>query len=65
MASNQKEFKSKLKSLLKEYNMRIQFDCDASSDTHGLTGERIVIIDNTDQDEVLESWGWSMTERDI
>lgn len=44
--NDNKEFLDKLKALLWEYNMSINFACSDGSDTHGINDGRIEIEDS-------------------
>jgi len=44
MTPIEKEFVVKLRNLLDEYGAEIHWDCDPSSDTHGINGERMEIV---------------------
>lgn len=61
---NAEQFKQELKSLLAKYEVSIGFDCDDSSDTHGIYDGRIVVFDKRDK-ELFSAPGWSLSATDI
>ncbi len=63
MNQNKDEFLRKLRYLLAEYHASISFECDDSSDTHGITGEKIVI--NINKKPVFKVGGWWLDPRDM
>lgn len=72
MQTKQIEFKVELKALLKKYNASIGFTCDASSDTYGITGEKLVadLRDDADsgrsiQVELSDGFGWWISAEDL
>jgi len=59
----QKEFLKELKNLLKKYNAGITFAVSDTSDTYGLSDERLEIyIDNK---TICKINGWSMDKTDL
>lgn len=60
------EFIQKLKELLEEYQCSISFECSDGSDTHGISGEKIVISQQQKVDgrswlkdvDIASSDGW-------
>lgn len=57
--------KRELKELLEKYNVSIQFGFNDSTDTHGIHGERIEIVENGTNKVVLSNRGFDMTVHDI
>lgn len=68
-----KEFLRELKALLEKYNGSIGFEVDSSSDTHGITGEKMtismreVLQGNRYPSDItiLEVNGWNIDSKDI
>jgi hypothetical protein len=50
------EFKEKLISLMKEYNIQIGFDCGPGSDTYGLYGECICFQSKDEEIKIDGYW---------
>lgn len=66
MKDNEKDiddFLTELKGLLTRYDARICFDCNDSSDLHGLSGEQIAIY-MTDE-KVFYASGYSLNKSDL
>lgn len=57
------EFLKELKKLLKTYNVSIGFKVSDSSDTCGLSDERMVITQSNDTWLTVD--GWNLSYRDI
>ncbi len=58
-----KEFLSELKALLKKYDVAIGFSVSECSDTHGLSGEKMIIYHK--DKNWLEVYGWEINHTDI
>jgi len=62
----EKEFKKELKALLLKYQVQIGLDSDASSDWHGITGEKMVASPNSGfNKDIVLSWGNWLGASDI
>lgn len=59
------QLKRELCQLLKKYNVSIHFSCGEFSDTQGLYNDHIVIVDNSNEECIVESDGWSLTSNDL
>ena len=59
------EFKKKLKALLKEYNVNIQFVCSPCSDTYGIYDAGIAVCENKTDNQVLRTDYWYLDENNI
>lgn len=63
------EFLKELKDLLMKYNVGISFDVSDCSDTHGLSGEKMVVYHKDPSSFKTENWlvvdGWFINEGDI
>ncbi len=61
--SKKAEFLKELKKLLKTYNVSIGFKVSDSSDTYGLSDERMVVTQS--KDTWLTVDGWHLSYKDI
>jgi hypothetical protein len=59
-----KEFLKKLKELLEDYDMSIEFTCSSCSDTHGLHEDQLVIVDK-ENNRIFNSNSWCISKSDI
>ena len=64
-STNTESFKSELKELLAKYHAYIGFACDSCSDTHGVTGEKIIVGFDGGIDEATLARGWTVDDRDL
>ena len=63
MKTKKAEFLKELKKLLKTYNVSIGFNVSYSSDTYGLSDERMVITQSNDTWLTVD--GWHLSYKDI
>ena len=62
-------FKKELKALLAKYDAYIGFSCDEGSDTHGISGSRIVVGFDTfhcrAKDEIILAHEYHVSKEDL
>jgi hypothetical protein len=60
-------FKKELKELLKKYNAVIEFECNDSSDTHGIRGAQIVAYERASNFLLASGrlYEWTMDQHTI
>jgi len=64
-AATKKQMKADLKALLAQYNVSICFTCSDSSDTHGLSQDRIIIQDNLTNKILHDGHSWQLSASDL
>lgn len=60
-----KEFVNKLKVLLEEYDVNIQFVCSPSSDTYGIYDAGIAVYENKTDKQVFRTHDWYLDSNNI
>lgn len=66
MTKEQKnELVNRLKVLLEEYNVNIQFVCDPCSDTYGIYDGGIAVYENNTDKQVFRTYDWYLDSNNI